>query len=491
MKTIIIKAIIIIHLLSTLLISCDSLDQYPISQKTSATFFNSEDQFDQAVAGCYYTLRQYKLRNTTYYRLTESRSDNTFQLQDYDDGQTSRFEETSALPLLNDMWATGYSAINRCNTVLENLKNVNIEIGNRDQIEGEARLIRAIVYFDLVRIYAGIPVIDRTLLLSESYAVERSTMQEVYNFIKEDLTKASDLLPSTTVSGRFNKYVAIAYMGKVLAFESGYPLKNNKWNEARDWLKKVIDSNQYEFFTNFEDIFLYKNESGKQAVASFTCMSGVGGQGNPYPTRNAPRDIAKSGELGIIYGGSAMNLHISEDLVNSFETNDLRLPASIQQEWMHTNGNLINNEPYCRKYQDGPASTAQDWDIDFIDYRYDEVLLLYAECLNEIGYIAGGEAFNIVNNFRIRADLAPRTAIEVPTQDAFRLWIENERRWEFVGENIRWFDLVRTDRALEVMAAFLTPYNYGGNVTKDRYYYPIPLRATNENPKLLKDPGFK
>ncbi|MPM45366.1 hypothetical protein SDC9_92053 [bioreactor metagenome] len=280
-------------------------------------------------------------------------------------------------------------------------------------------------------------------------------------------------------------------MGKVLVFESGYPLKNNKWNEAKDWLKRVIDSNQFEFFPNFEDIFLYANESGKQSVASFTCLSGVGNQGNPFPSRNAPRDIAKSGELGIIFGGNAACLHISEDLVNSFESNDFRLPISIQQVWKHTNGNLIDNEPYCRKYQDGPVSTAHDWDIDYIDYRFDEVLLLYAECLNELGFVADGESFNIVNNFRLRAGLAPKTSAEIQSQDDFRLWIENERRWEFIGENIRWFDLVRTDRALDVMNAFLTPYNYGGNVTKDRYFYPIPLRATNENPNLLIDPGFK
>lgn len=490
MKKITITILLITTLSTTFFIGCDSLNQYPISEKSSTTFFSDEDQFNQAIAGCYYILRQYKLRDHIYFRLTESRSDNTFQLQDYDDGQTSRFEETSALPLLNDMWAASYNAINRCNTVLENLEKVDFEM-NRDQVEGEARLIRAMVYFDLVRIYAGVPIIDKTLTLSESYTVERSTMQEVYNFIKEDLTKASDLLPSSTISGRFNKYVAIAYMGKVLVFESGYPLKNNKWNEAKDWLKRVIDSNQFEFFPNFEDIFLYANESGKQSVASFTCLSGVGNQGNPFPSRNAPRDIAKSGELGIIFGGNAACLHISEDLVNSFESNDFRLPISIQQVWKHTNGNLIDNEPYCRKYQDGPVSTAHDWDIDYIDYRFDEVLLLYAECLNELGFVADGESFNIVNNFRLRAGLAPKTSAEIQSQDDFRLWIENERRWEFIGENIRWFDLVRTDRALDVMNAFLTPYNYGGNVTKDRYFYPIPLRATNENPNLLIDPGFK
>jgi len=490
MKKITITILLITALFTTFFIGCDSLDQYPISEKSSGTFFSDADQFNQAIAGCYYILRQYKLRDNIYFRLTESRSDNTFQLQDYDDGQTSRFEETSALPLLTNMWAASYNAVNRCNTVLENLEKVDFEM-NHDQVEGEARLIRAMVYFDLVRIYAGVPIIDKTLTLSESYTVERSTMQEVYNFIKEDLTKASDLLPTSTISGRFNKYVAIAYMGKVLVFESGYPLKNNKWDEAKDWLKRVIDSNQYEFFPNFADIFLHANESGKQSVASFACLSGVGNQGNPFPSRNAPRDIAKSGELGIIFGGNAACLHISEDLVNSFDSNDSRLPVSIQQVWRHTNGNLIDNEPYCRKYQDGPVSTAHDWDIDYIDYRFDEVLLLYAECLNELGFVADGESFNIVNNFRLRAGLAPKTSAEIQSQDDFRLWIENERRWEFIGENIRWFDLVRTDRALDVMNAFLTPYNYGGNVTKDRYFYPIPLRATNENPNLLIDPGFK
>lgn len=484
------KNIILALALFFVMTGCDSLEQIPYSSKSSASFYSNPKQYDQAVAACYYTIRQYKLRTNVYYMLTESRSDNTFQYQDYDDGQTCRFEETDALPVLETVWANCYSAISKCNTILGHLEKVDFELSNRDQIEGEVRLMRAMVYFDLVRLFAGVPICKTVPTLSESYTLKRSTMQEVYDFIEEDLKAASNLLPESTVTGRFNKYVAEAYMGKVLVFESGYPLRDNKWSEAKDWLKKVIDSNKYEFFNSFADIFLLKNESGKQAVASFTCKSGVG-QGNPYPTRNAPRDIAKSGELGILYGGSANCLHISDDLVNSFEKGDVRLPVSIQQVWRHTNGNLIDNEPYCRKYQDGTVAAASDWDIDFIDLRYDEVLLLYAECLNEIGYSANGEAFNIVNKFRTRAGLNPKTSTDVTSQQAFRLWIENERRWEFVGENIRWFDLVRTDRAVDVMKAFLTPYNYGQNVTKNRYFYSIPLRATNENSNLLIDPGFK
>jgi hypothetical protein len=115
--------------------------------------------------------------------------------------------------------------------------------------------------------------------------------------------------------------------------------------------------------------------------------------------------------------------------------------------------------------------------------------MMYAECLNELGYVPDGEAFQILNDVRQRAGLAAKTSTDVPDQAAFRLWMEKERRWELCFENVRWFDLVRTDRALTVMKAFLTQYGMGDNVvSRDQYLYPIPQTVIDVSPIITQNP---
>jgi hypothetical protein len=152
---------------------------------------------------------------------------------------------------------------------------------------------------------------------------------------------------------------------------------------------------------------------------------------------------------------------------------------------------MISTLPTCQKYQNGPVSAASDWDIDWIALSYTDILMMYAECLNELGYSSGGEAFTILNDVRQRAGLAKKTAADVPDQQSFRLWMEQERRHEFCFENLRWFDLVRTDRALDVMKAFLGQYGLEANLkSRDQYLYPIPQTIIDVTPIIDQNPGY-
>lgn len=493
------KYLLILIIAGYLLSGCDALDEklelYPISSKNAADFYTTESEFTQAIAACYNALRSIKLKASYSYMLTEARCDNVFQNEVYDDGHISRFQETELLPALSNGWEGHYSGINWCNQIITNLENFTTEeIVSKDQIMGEAKFIRAVIYFNLVRLWGSVPIVDKPLSLSEAYNIERSTVTKVYEFIEADLQEAISLLPElsaipVTSKGRACKNAARAYLGKVMVFESGYPLYSNKWNNAKTLLKGVIDSGDYEFFENYADIFTVANEQGKQSVFSLCCKSASSGQGNNFPTRNAPNQIKTTGPLSVPYGGSPNLLMLTESIVDAFEPGDKRKDVSIQMEY-YNDKNVLTAEPFCIKYKDGTPAAANDWDADWIDYRYDEVLLLYAECLNELGYVANGEAFNIVNQFRTRAGLQIKTVVDVPDQEAFRLWLEKERRLEFCFENIRWFDLVRTDRAETVMKAETTRQSFIQNITKAKYFHLLPQQATNENPKLLEDPGF-
>ena len=481
-----------IVLAATLLQACNSLDLVPISERTVEGYYQTEEQIDLAVLGCYNGLRSAMVSQQYSYMLTESRSDNTFQSLDYNDGNISRFSETSLLPILFTAWSDYYNKIQRCNKVLEAMEKVELTDEAAHQYEGEAKFIRALLYFDLVRLWGDVPLVTTTLSIEEGYQVRRNPVSEVYAQIEADLSDAANLLPptySTADAGRATSWAAKAFLGKVLVYMSGYPLQANRWGDAANLFREVIGSGEFEFFENNADVFSQEHESGRQAVFSLLFKAGVSGEGNPFPTRNVPNFISR--DL-VPTGGSPFQLFLSDDLINSFEAGDKRKDVAIWSEWTNNAGETISTQPFSKKYLNGPVVQGDGWDVDWILLRYDDVLMLYAECLNEQGYVANGEAFDLLNHFRERAGLKVKSAADVPDQQQFRRWVEQERRIEFCFENQRWFDLVRTDRALDVMQAFLSKFGLDNVMeSRDRYYYPVPQQVLDVNPNIVQNEGYR
>lgn len=476
--------------------SCDKLDLIPISTKSVEGFYTNEQEIQQAVNACYNTLATLLVQTTYSYWLSEARSDNTFQGMGYDDGPISRFTETATLPTLSTVWRDHYYLVFQCNKILEAISKVDLEESAGKQFEGEARFFRALSYFNLVRYFGDVPVITKSLSLGEGYEVTRDPVAEVYLQIEADLTAASGLLPAeypANQAGRPTSWAAKGMLGKVYVFESGYPLKLDKWESARMLFKEIIESGKFSFLDNYADIFRYENENGPQSLFSIKFVSGAS-NGNRYPTRNAPNDIANRplDEGGVPFGGSPNNIFISDDFLNSFEPGDLRKESAVQFEWRDRSGNLRTDLPFVKKYLNGPiTSGGGDWDIDWIVLRYTEILLLYAETLNEIGPGRNEEALTILNRVRTRANLPPLTSSEVADQEKFRRKMETERRHEFCFENIRWFDLVRTDRAITVMSDFLKQYGLDANFPdRNKYLFPIPQKEINMNLRLTQNPGY-
>ncbi|GAA4447137.1 RagB/SusD family nutrient uptake outer membrane protein [Ravibacter arvi] len=475
---------------------CNQLDLVPVSSKSVEGFYKTETHFDQAAIGLYNGLRSTWVNSEASYMLTEARSDNAFQGTAYDDGPISRFQETSMLPVLSSAWSAYYAGINRCNRIIEQIGNIEMPAERKSQFEGEAKFVRGVLYFDLVRIFGGVPIVTTSLSISESQKVDRGTDEAVYDQIVSDLKSASELLPAAhnaANKGRATSWAAKGYLGKVYLFRSGYPLKKNEWKQAADLFREIIDSGEFQFFDRYEDVYSFEKEGGKQQVFSIQFKAGVSGHGNPFPTRNASNDIVPLPEAqgGLPFGGSPFNLFLSNDLLKSFEAGDLRKDVAIRQSWRHKSGEIITTLPTCRKYQNGPVVAANDWDVDWIALGYTDVLMMYAECLNEMGFVPDGEAFDLLNKVRKRAGLKPKTAADIPDQSAYRLWMEAERRHEFCFENLRWFDLVRTDRALDVKKKFLEAYGMADNLRdRNRYLYPIPQSVRDVTPHIQQNPGY-
>lgn len=479
------KNILIILFLGSIIISCeDELNLVPVSSKTEAGFYRTPEQMELAINGCYDALQQAKVASVNSYRFSEARSDNTWQGTEYDDGAFTRFSEDASTPALESCWNSLYQYIYRCNKVLEAIPGIEARSELANRWEGEAKFIRAALYFDLVRIFGEVPLVTSPIGIDEAYKIPKSDIEEVYNLIKDDLESIINgkLLSREIKPGRANLYSTMALLGKVFVYRSGYPLKKNEWSNAVSVLREVIESGEYEFFENYEDIFAHKNENGRQSVFSIKFSDGIG-EGNPLPTRNAPNEMDPS---DFIFGGSPNRLFIKQAFVDQIfpESDDLRKNISLRTSWLNKTGVTVTEDPWCRRYAEfqdepnGPVSGANDWDIDWIMIRYTDVLMLYAEALNEIGE-PNGEALEILNLVRARAGLPPRPQT---TQETYRLWMEQERRSEFCFENERWFDLVRTDRALDVMQEFLKSQGGGFErnfTSRDKYYYPIPLIVTD------------
>lgn len=123
--------------------------------------------------------------------------------------------------------------------------------------------------------------------------------------------------------------------------------------------------------------------------------------------------------------------------------------------------------------------------------RYADVLLMYAESLNEIGYQPGGEAMTYLNQIRTRAGLSNKTAIDIPNQQAFRLAMEQERRFELAFEGHRWFDLVRTGRAVTVMNSKKDQIGLVRTLTDNDLIFPVPQSQIDINrSKINQNPGY-
>ena len=241
----------------------------------------------------------------------------------------------------------------------------------------------------------------------------------------------------------------------------------------------------YGLLPNFGDVFRANNKNNKESVFEVQFRAGGVGEGNPWPNSFAPEN---SGNAVIAFGGDGNN-QPSLDMVNAFEANDKRRPLSLATSYVNASGVTIQYN-FVKKYHDVPA-TKNDNGNNIPVIRYADVLLMYAEALNEIGYQPAGEAMLYLNEVRTRAGIPTRTAADLPNQQAFRLAIEQERRVELAFEGHRWFDLVRTDRAITVLNAKKDQLRLVKVISATDLLFPIPQSQIDINrTKITQNPGY-
>lgn len=472
-------------------LSCSKLDEKPESLLVTSQFYQNESQATAAVTAAYRKLYEsgQSLYNGLFQIGVEMATD------DYEAGPRARNAHVRAISGLthdssNDrmeqLWKQSYDAINVSNIAIERIGLIDaskISIQARDQLINESKFLRALHYFNLVRWFGDVPLIlkETTSLAPEDLYVAKSPEADIYAQIIKDL-KDAESLPTPIQQGA--KDIGRATSGSAKSLLSKVYLTQKDWTNAAAKSKEVIDSKWYSLFDNFADVFNVATKNGREHIFSAQFQGNSGYQGNSLASRSAPADVPG------INGDYADALHTAGGLYNAFANEDTRKAITfVTQLVSPTDGKLYTFAPQFNKYYDPAVIGNQSQSSKNLSIiRYAEVLLIYAEALNEINHGPNADAYAAIDLVRQRARIAKLVDISPSlTESTFRDAVFLERRKEFVYEYQRWFDLVR--RGADYYIATLKAA--GKTLAAKRHlHFPTPVRELNLNPKLTQHPDW-
>lgn len=417
------------------------------------------------------------------------------------------FGATPDFPRLREPWEELYKQISAANQVLNNVPNIDFDAERKAQILGEARFLRAHAYFYLVNQWGNIPLIlDEIKEGVEQIFVGNSTPDQVFEAMIADLKVAQGALPQTWSAdqvGRASWGAATALLGKCYLY-------TEQWGNAAAEFKKIIDSGLYEltadYFDNFREETTNNTESLFEVQYDGNTTGGWGGTGgNVWRGQAWEADIAPrafSSQQSVTVNQWVFDLFMAQQTMDGGE--DPRAKATMvwnypgammyQKTFTEAFSGVDLERIWVRKYLNFENETALapgDWAGDTNNWRlirYADVLLMYAEAVNESSG-PDTEAFEAINLVRARANMP---AYEGLDQASLRQAIRDERVRELAIEGYRWWDLRRWGIAADRFQK--NPElrgNSGGQfVTGKHEYYPLPRQDVDSNPNLNQNPGY-
>jgi starch-binding outer membrane protein, SusD/RagB family len=463
----------------------DYLNFYPKDSMTEGNFYNSMLQLQQAVDNVYWQLGRIYSASSLPDLYGELRSDNTniyFPIGGSPvDDPISEFRALSNNTRFLEAWNETYNAIYICNNAIHHLQNTNIEIDQalKNRMIAEVTLMRALFYFNLVRAWGNVPLVVTKVSPAESYNYSRESAEKVYEQIITDLTLAKTNLPEAYTGnnvGRVTKYAASAILAKVY-------LTLNNTASARTELEFIINSGRYSLdangdgvvnFDDFKHLFAPNTKNSKSSILEVQYLAGQNANNSNHQAQYTPYHVAFNlpGTTGAFRGGGKNSP--TNDLANEFEPGDPRKEISIVPGYVNQLTGLFVVYPYTMKFYDpNYLNAGQNFEI----IRYADILLMYAEVTGDPQYL---------NMVRARVGLPLYGTPGYPSDlyPTLALAIEHERRVELCFEFHRFFDLVRTGRAIEVMQS------KGYDITPQKLLFPIPDYVIDVSPRITQNPGW-
>jgi hypothetical protein len=492
MKKINLTIVPLFFALVTIVTSCKKLDENPDSIIVSTQFYKTQADAISAVNSVYSTLNSdpagdFPLYGRQLNLMTENASDN----QTYSPSNTNpdvramgTITYVPANSRVQKVWQQLYYGINRANIAIDNIPSIQFDTTLRARLVRESKFIRALLYFDLVRLYGDVPIIlhNPNTINVQSLLVKRSPVDSVYTQIISDLTDATNLPKSYSGSdkGRATGGAAHTLLAKVY-------LTRQQWPQALAQLQTVINGGYgYALFSNYYDAFQKATKNGVEHIFSVQFESNLG-------ATNSTQYLSES---FISFNTNVWPIDVPVDisLYNLFSANDTRRAVTFYTSVYNTATNktvVFNNAytPYFNKFVDyslTPLTVQAQSGINYPVLRYADVLLMYAEAVNEINGAPTADAYHAINQVRERAHIADLTP--GLSQSAFRDSVFLERRKEFIQEGHRWFDLVRQGGTALVDALHKIPAKSAAS--SKNTLFPIPLVEIQLNPKLTQNPGY-
>jgi len=455
------KHVLLVIIVGVVVAGCsDFLNVDPQSQLTQEAFPTTEEDALQSTNAVYSTLRNWHYHSGGF-PILDIMSDDAHKGSSPNDaantvGPYDDFSHSTTQDGLARWWNALYQGIRRANIVIVKVPNISMDEDLKSRYIAEARFLRALYYFDLARAFGGVPIVTTP---EPDLEVPRSSEEETYSLIEEDLMFAMDNLPlkseyNQSNLGRATQGAAKALLARVALFRQDYEM-------AETYALEVIDSDEYGLEPDYTDANGEAGEHGIESVFEIGAIATSGAGGNQYANTQGVRGTPNRG-----WGFNQPSV----DLREAFENDDPREDGTIIElgdvidgieiigdgntpdEVTDDQGNVIRIESYNRKVWIDGTTTNTQFGHNRRLIRYADVLLMAAEALNKNGKPA--QALPYLNQVRERAregnsNILPD--ITTTDQDSLADIIMHERRVELALEGHRFWDLVRTGRAEDVL----------------------------------------
>ena len=402
---------------------------------------------------------------------------------------------------IKTLWYSFYRAINTCNIAISRIPSIDMDEVKRNHLVGEARFWRGLMYGEMVKFWGDVPLCQApTEGVDKLFGVERSNQITVLEEALEDLQFAIDNLKDNYRAGygRANSVIAQAVYAKVAMILASKTGSSEDWDKVVKNCEKVISSKKFSLYKTFAENFLISNEHGPESVLSINYQNTADLWGSQFNVALLPSDILANSPDGS-EGPSNANYWIvpTDNLYKSFEEGDTRRDVTIMKDYTYKNGStLVFAESakypyYYSKYWDRNAEPkGLNSDQNYPYMRYSEVLLMYAEALNELNNGPTTEAYGAINLVRDRAfqdNGSGAHALSSLSYAQFRKAILDERRWELALEGSRWFDLVRLSDDFSAEIKKSKPNSYVADKNK---LLPIPQYERLLNSNITQNEGY-
>jgi tetratricopeptide (TPR) repeat protein len=450
----------------------DFIELLPPSSVTVEVLYQTEEDFKQALVGVYTGLRSHY---NGFWEIGDLRADDVWQEATNQTGRVlnDNFQGHTAA---NGLWSNGYVMINRANLLLDKIEQVDFP--KKAEYIAEAKFLRALGYFNLVRVFGPVPLVTQSLSPEDAYKTGRTEVDRIYNeVIIPDLAEASQALPlsySGLDVGRATRGAAKTLLGKVYLTRQNYA-------EAETVLKEVTTLG-YELLEDYNEVFNSNNKHHSEYIFDIEYTSAPSAPGNNMTSicsANWPVVRSLYNMVGTLHDSCTPRLAF-RDL---FEEGDNRRDMSAALGVTTADGEFhplpARWSAITKKFL-SEVPSGDKGNANFPVLRYADALLMLAEALNENSKTE--ESLQYLNEVRTRAGVSTYSGT---TQLQTRNLIELERRLELNMEGHRWFDLIRWGKALEV----LQPHGMEPHMI----VWPIPqseILLINDPNILPQNPGY-